>query len=269
MWTRIGIGIFLAALFIAVLYLGSVAQVVSFALCAILAVYEMQRALQNKGYRLFIAPVYVFAAGNAAWIFLLPDLPWYLLFFATICVIIIERLCNTKRTTAACFAAIVICVYPLCFFALLMQLGVAFGYELGVTTLLATFACPLIGDTFAYFIGSFFGKHKLCPEISPKKTVEGSIASVVGSTLAGLLLYHLQYVWGGSAPMLLLLILGAVCGVVGQVGDLFASLIKRWAQIKDFGSIFPGHGGILDRVDSVLMCAPFVYAGFLIWSVYR
>lgn len=123
------------------------------------------------------------------------------------------------------------------------------------------------GDTGAYFIGRFFGKHKLAPIVSPKKTVEGAFGGVLGSVLAGLLLTAIfKGVMGPNTILaetegwyyLALVVLGVIASLLGMVGDLFASVIKRQHHIKDYGNIFPGHGGVLDRFDSVLFIAPLV-----------
>ena len=118
-------------------------------------------------------------------------------------------------------------------------------------------------DTFAYFTGYFLGKNKLAPVLSPKKTIEGAVGGVVGAALLALV-----YTWGygryynGDVMQYLLIIpiITALTSVVAQLGDLSASAIKRFFDVKDFGYILPGHGGILDRFDSVLFTAPFVYA---------
>ena len=102
------------------------------------------------------------------------------------------------------------------------------------------------------------GKRKLCPEISPHKTVEGSYGSFFVGLLGRFACFLLQFIWGLRLPILPMLLVGIICGGVGQIGDLFASVIKRWAGAKDYGNIFPGHGGVIDRLDSVLMCAPVV-----------
>ena len=119
-----------------------------------------------------------------------------------------------------------------------------------------------IADSGAYFVGSALGKHKLCPTISPKKTIEGSVFGLLGGCAWGVVVYFLQTIWAGDAPLLVVLILGIVCAVLGQIGDLFASILKRWTGIKDFSSLIPGHGGIMDRLDSILLCAPVVFAAF-------
>lgn len=122
------------------------------------------------------------------------------------------------------------------------------------------------GDTMAYFAGRLFGKHKLAPVVSPKKTVEGAFGGVLGSIAAGLLLtVAYGYITGDSFNVALgvrhyltLVIMGAIASVLGILGDLFASAVKRQVGIKDYGTIFPGHGGVLDRFDSVMFIAPFV-----------
>jgi phosphatidate cytidylyltransferase len=112
-------------------------------------------------------------------------------------------------------------------------------------------------DMFAYFVGTFIGKHKLIVEVSPKKTVEGAIGGVV-CTFAIIMLYGFlieRFVPGVEANYIALAILGLVLPVVSQIGDLFASLIKREAGIKDYSKIFPGHGGVIDRFDSMIAVA--------------
>ena len=114
-----------------------------------------------------------------------------------------------------------------------------------------------VTDTFAYFTGVFFGRHKLIPEVSPKKTVEGAVGGtlfcIIGFVVCGLI----QGVAGKG--LIILGALGFVAAIVAQLGDLSASLIKRQHGIKDYGKIFPGHGGILDRFDSILSVSVLLY----------
>lgn len=124
------------------------------------------------------------------------------------------------------------------------------------------------GDTAAYFAGSAFGKHKMAPYVSPHKTWEGVAGGVMGSMAAGVAATAVYAVLSGRLDSLtievgrrhfvVILIMGALASVLGILGDLFASAVKRQAGIKDYGTIFPGHGGILDRFDSVIFIAPFV-----------
>lgn len=124
------------------------------------------------------------------------------------------------------------------------------------------------GDTAAYFAGRAFGKHKLAPIVSPHKTVEGAIGGIFGSVLAGVVLTLVYSFLSASHNVItiqvqprhyaILVVMGAIASVLGILGDLFASSVKRQVGIKDYGTIFPGHGGILDRFDSVMFIAPFV-----------
>ena len=124
------------------------------------------------------------------------------------------------------------------------------------------------GDSTAYFVGRFFGKHKLAPVVSPNKTVEGAVGGVLGSVVLGVAATAIyQAVSGRFVSLtvevnvkhyLLIALLGVFASILGILGDLFASAIKRQVGLKDYGTIFPGHGGILDRFDSVMFVAPFV-----------
>ena len=124
-----------------------------------------------------------------------------------------------------------------------------------------TLAVPWIADGGAYFAGVFLGKHKLCPQISPKKTVEGFIGGIIAGILSALVIAVIFNSVSQTAKLnvALMLLLGALVSVVSVAGDLSFSLVKRSCGIKDFGSFFPGHGGVLDRFDSVIFTAPIVY----------
>jgi phosphatidate cytidylyltransferase len=117
------------------------------------------------------------------------------------------------------------------------------------------------GDTTAFYVGRAWGQRKLAPKISPSKTWEGGLGAVGGS-LAGALIF--KFFFFPQLPTLHALALGLGIGGFGQLGDLFESLIKRSAKVKDSGRLIPGHGGLLDRVDSVLFASPFVY--YYVWG---
>lgn len=117
-------------------------------------------------------------------------------------------------------------------------------------------------DTFAYAVGKTFGKNKLTPELSPNKSIEGFVGGVIGATLMSCLygMIILKFIgFHGNTFVYYCLVMGVIGSVISQCGDLIASLIKRFNGIKDFGNIIPGHGGILDRFDSIILAAPFVY----------
>ena len=118
------------------------------------------------------------------------------------------------------------------------------------------FLGPWISDSFAYFFGRAFGRHKLIPEVSPKKTVEGCVAGILFCALSYMIYALLLGKFGyAELNVVALTVFGLVVSVVSQVGDLSASFIKREYGIKDYGNLFPGHGGVLDRFDSVLPVA--------------
>ena len=123
--------------------------------------------------------------------------------------------------------------------------------------ILLPFLVAYSSDTFALFGGMLFGKHKLAPELSPKKTVEGSIGGFVGAVVCTVLYgVVLQTFFGVQVNYVYLALYGLLGSGVSQFGDLSFSYIKRQYGIKDYGTIFPGHGGVLDRFDSVIFCAP-------------
>ena len=118
-----------------------------------------------------------------------------------------------------------------------------------------SFAC----DTFAYFAGRAFGKHKLAPKVSPKKTIEGSIGGIAGNVVCGLLfVLVMDRAFGAGISYGAMALLALLCSIVAQVGDLSFSLIKREFGIKDYGHLFLAHGGVLDRFDSVLFVTPVI-----------
>jgi phosphatidate cytidylyltransferase len=116
-------------------------------------------------------------------------------------------------------------------------------------------------DTCAYCVGVLTGKHKFAPKLSPKKSIEGCIGGVAGATLIGFLYAVVMGKWihGFDNPQLGFAIIGAASSIISQIGDLAASAIKRNHNVKDYGNLIPGHGGILDRFDSIIFTAPIVY----------
>lgn len=130
------------------------------------------------------------------------------------------------------------------------------GAERGKDLLLLLTLTVWAGDTMAYYIGSKFGKHKLSPTISPKKSWEGAFANLFASLTTA---YIASLTFIQRIEMKDVIILGVLISIVGQIGDLFESIIKRCAEIKDSSNILPGHGGILDRIDSLILTAPLLY----------
>lgn len=140
-------------------------------------------------------------------------------------------------------------------------------FQIGQFIVLLPLLAAWGADTCALFAGMLFGKHKLAPVVSPKKTVEGAVGGVVGGAVLVLLAALLMNTFLDlDMPIWAALVLGGAGAVLGEVGDLSFSIIKRQTGIKDYGHIFPGHGGVLDRFDSVLFVAPFAEILFrIIW----
>ncbi|MGN0308318.1 MAG: phosphatidate cytidylyltransferase [Lachnospiraceae bacterium] len=133
--------------------------------------------------------------------------------------------------------------------------------EYGLYFVWMIFISSWISDTFAYIFGMLFGRHSLAPVLSPKKSVEGSVAGVLGSALCGALFGYLlveKLIHEQEITLVFALIAG-IGSIISQIGDLAASAIKRNYEIKDYGKLIPGHGGIMDRFDSVIVTAPMIY----------
>ncbi|MDD5810006.1 MAG: phosphatidate cytidylyltransferase, partial [Clostridiales bacterium] len=243
--TRVIVGALLGLLFVGIVALGSIFRTVVFTVAAVIAVYEMSNMIYKKTEKnIFAAPAYVFAAlcfpiaaaatKNAA---------AAVISLGALCLILVaaERIFNKLRTTEESIYSAFMLIYPMSLFGILALIlppeGLISPKNIG---LLLVFICPLMGDMLAYYIGSSIGKRKLCPEISPHKTVEGCYGSFLGGLLGGFVCFLLQFIWGLRLPILPMLLVGIICGGVGQIGDLFASVIKRWAGAKDYGNIFPG-----------------------------
>ncbi len=133
--------------------------------------------------------------------------------------------------------------------------------EGGAFTVWLAFIGSWGSDTCAYLVGRKIGKHKMAPILSPKKSIEGLFGGILGAALIGFLYATLlkQYIEGFANPQLSFAIIGGCSAVISQIGDLAASAIKRNHEIKDYGNLIPGHGGILDRFDSLIFTAPIVF----------
>ena len=159
---------------------------------------------------------------------------------------------------------LVACLMPMSM--LMVMLNRDFGLVPGIALITMTFGISFGSDGFAYLVGRTWGRHKLCPTVSPKKTVEGALGGLFGGVLVAQLV-RLFFVHALNTPMPgvpAALLLGLLGSYAGQIGDLVASLLKRYTGIKDYGSIFPGHGGVMDRFDSVIFVLIVMYCYTLV-----
>ena len=266
-------GVLLCVLAVVLLTSGTVAFPIVAALFCAFAVFEMQRCLGTlKKPQIFIPsmllaillPVSTLfvskvqegvirtASVNARAMYLLAFVGMFVLymFFLFAAAVFSRRSLTFAEVAAAYLTTFYI---TLAFSAIPL---IRFGTN-GQYYYLLCFLGPWITDSFAYFTGVFFGRHKLIPEISPKKTIEGSIGGIVFCIVSFVVFGLIVGGLTGNAPNYLVLgSLGLLVAVVSQLGDLFASLIKREHGVKDYSNIFPGHGGVLDRFDSVIAAAP-------------
>ena len=228
MKTRTSTGaIFACGLIFAIAMGGWVFSIMCIAAIGI-ALYEMIHALKEKGHQVVRWPV---------WMATVLSIPCFLAYddrllmpivaLTTMLVIGYVLFHGEPKVEDILYSLMPFYAVSLPGMCLLAQINAPQRYQ-QVMLLATSFVVPLAGDTLAYFIGSKFGRRKLIPAVSPNKSVEGAVAGLLG-------------------------------GVAGQMGDLFASLIKRHCGVKDYGKLFPGHGGMMDRIDSVLFMAVLVY----------
>lgn len=244
---------------------------IALALLCALATYELlgsTKLVKNHGIVLLSVVVSLLCGLNQAGFMLKSPLHGWI-GLALVIVLLLGSFAELLRHHDRVGASEVLCAFfgALILPQLLLSLTRIFQMENGALLVLMPLLAAWGSDTFALFAGMLFGKHKLAPVISPKKTVEGGIGGVFGG-VACLLVFTLlvNHFAGLSLSYAAAGLLGAAGSVIGQVGDLSFSIIKRQTGIKDYGSIFPGHGGVLDRFDSVIFVAPVVEAVLLLFG---
>ena len=230
------------------------------AIVTLIGVYEMLDCTKMKKNPFIAVPLYIVAVAapflmrhfRGEFFSHLPKLIISMLLFVLYILTVIV-FSNGKLDIGEVFAAVMLSLYIIGALTCIMYVR---DIENGGYYWIFAFIGAWITDIFAYFTGRFFGKHKLIPEISPKKTVEGSIGGTVFCIL-GFVVYAviLRECFNINVNILICSITGFVSAIVSQIGDLSMSAIKRHYGIKDFGNILPGHGGILDRFDSIMAVA--------------
>jgi phosphatidate cytidylyltransferase len=264
---------------LALIFFGKLWMITLFsAIVAELAAYEYLKlaavGAEAHGARLRI-PIWWMALGTMlAFVVTLPDFPLEaqlpVLSALTLALFawngFLSPLVQVLPDTAQGLFGLIWIAYPLTLIPLLWK------QEDGPALLLFLMVCVWSGDTAALYVGRAFGKHKLAPRLSPGKTWEGSIASIAASILIAALVVYVSDTLSArgntilhiSEPLWQTLVLAAIVNIAAQLGDLLESAIKRGAGVKDSGTILPGHGGILDRIDALLLAAPILWFALLL-----
>lgn len=253
----------LIPLLIAVLAIGGWFAAAVCTVCLAVALYEELNCLKQGGYRPVCWTAYAALLVGAA--LSLMHSPTIILLVLGVLILAVQ-LCVMRREDPR-LLDIMVSVLPmltvvlpgLCLISILDTQPRA----LQLMLLLFVFVSSIGCDTLAYFVGSTVGGPKLCPHISPKKTVSGAVGGLAGSVIVVLIVegcFRLAApeMFAGM-PVWWTILAALVCGVAAQMGDLFASMVKRHCKVKDFGSIFPGHGGMMDRLDSILFTSIVIF----------
>ena len=257
---RLITGAFLVLLCAAVIYFGGWFAVVCTFIGLLAASWDALRAFRAAGYKVLWAVV-IFTA--------LLMLPAYMALNLTgvcgvLAISVVITLCAGVFVRKSDFLDVMLTLflvmYPVLPAAMLMFIACEPNQDMARIFLAMTVILPSACDCFAYFMGIGFGKRKLCPEISPKKTVAGCVGAFIGGTLFGLLMgLIVNRFFSQAIPLMHYVVIGFASGFFSQVGDLSASMLKRFCGIKDFGQYLPGHGGVLDRLDSIIVNAVLIF----------
>ena len=263
MKNRVIFGILLILLLVAAISVGGYLFRFFALLVGVLAVHEISLTIQKKPDAFLMAPVYCGMLVSILGIGRFENRVLAMIWIVALICILSVTVCRGVKVTDALYSMF-ICIYPVFFL-----LFILFGYfclppKLSLPYTILTAGGPSLCDTFAYFGGIRFGKRKLCPSISPHKTIAGSLFAIAGGILSGMLVFFFQRFWDGSCGISFFLVAGLLIGIFSQIGDLFASRIKRWAEVKDFSSLIPGHGGVMDRIDSTLVTGGVMLVLFLL-----
>lgn len=261
MKVRVISGIFLALALIALIICSGIPYVmnVTMAILSALAVYEVSNAIKCKENKIFAPFCILYAIGyqfipltSTKWIFSLI----FALAASMFCICIFGYSKGFKFSNSIPLYGMTVFI-SLCFSTLT---ALRQDERFGLYYLIMAFIIAWGSDTGGYFFGRWFGKHKMAPHVSPKKTIEGAIGGVFTTTAASLIIGLIaSKVTGFDANYFIFALMGLIGGAFAIIGDLSASVIKRNYDVKDFGHLIPGHGGILDRFDSVMFTAPAFY----------
>ena len=233
-------------------------------LIGILAAREMCNAIGQTGAKCVPAILYVCIVAAAAAIYFKADsIIVSLIFFLAIFAILTAGIVSKEISGKGALGTLAVLVYPIVPMLMITDIAISPDwvpvFALGC---ISTWVC----DACALFGGKLFGKHKFAPNVSPNKTIEGCISGAVCAVIAGVILYFaLRSSYGLS--LICCMVTAFVSSSFGQIGDLAASLIKRMSGIKDYSNLIPGHGGAMDRIDSLLFSIPTAYFCIILFTL--
>lgn len=275
MLVRIISSLLLFPILFAIVYYGGLPLKIGTIGVSFIAMYEFYKAICKK-----IMPIHYLGFITAFVYLLLLDTPffqlWDLIFGVFLLISLIFMVFNYKKTS---IFDVSLTFFGVCYIALMFStVYLIREFDYGKYTVWLPFICAWACDTGAYFTGITIGKHKLTPELSPKKTIEGAIGGILfsaifcaiyGMFIANNTLNIRHTVFNETNTIIIFTIIGVIGAIFAQFGDLTASATKRRFNIKDYGNIIPGHGGILDRFDSVIFTSGICYIFLKIIEIYN
>lgn len=261
-------GIAIVLIFVACMYISRYTSVLFFLFCGCVACWEIANAMHVMSIRSSPWPACILLILLSVAMLAKLPISWSIIALSIDVILVLAYALVYHVGYENVLGTLAIFLYPMLFFLLFIYAGeMELAHRLPILSvvIVATSIC----DIGAYFFGRWFGKHKLAPTVSPNKTIEGSVAGLITGTLSGIAIYFaLRPLIQIELPLLLYLIASFMSSLVGELGDLCASMIKRQAGIKDYGKLLPGHGGIMDRADSILFSLPVVLLCFELYFVF-
>lgn len=243
--------------------LSPVTRIIFFAAAGCMCAYEYSKSVEklDAACTLWVMILYLIAQAVLAY-FRVDYLAYIVLFIICVYLSLFSGVLYSKVSGRGALFTLAGLNYPCLLFGLFMVIGAS---EIWWQTLLIGCASAWICDSFCLFGGMKFGKHKLAPLVSPKKTIEGSLSGLLASAVFGVILYFIFRNYY-PLPLWLCVFTAALSSTMGQIGDLAESLMKRMIGVKDFSNLIPGHGGAFDRVDSLLFSVPTAYICLMLFA---
>ena len=261
MKTRVISAIFILAITFSFVLLSPVTRIVFFAAVGIICAYEYSKNVEklDAACTLWVMVLYLTVQAVLAY-FQLGYIYYIVCFIACVYLSLFSGVLHKKVSGKGALYTLAGLNYPCLLFGLIMVISAS---DIWWQTLVLACASTWICDTFALFGGLKFGKHKIAPLVSPKKSVEGCISGAISSIVTGVIIYFI-YKNAYPLPLGFCVFTALLASTMGQIGDLAESLIKRMIGVKDFSNLIPGHGGAFDRVDSLLFSIPTTYICFML-----